>query len=178
MRLTLPNTRIGLALALAALLLVVGLLVEREYAHPMLERIANLQSQRQEGWAQLRRQEDLAERSERLAARLGFETLNELAASAEIDPVSYLGGLIEKHGLVRLDLRNMGGQAYPALHRTDLNLIVTGRYARIQDFMQDLETGRRLTSIESFTIRSRRETTDLEGRFNISVYDPTGDTTP
>lgn len=168
------DTRIAVVLAIAGLLMVAGLIVEMGFARPRMREISRLIEERSQLLAQIRAQQSQDGLSDEMADQLGLDDLARLGAAPEADPATYLGKLLDQSRLVRLSLTTAGGKEFNGIRRSDFNLRAQGGYAAMQAFVRDLESGPRLASVEAFDIRTQTDTSALEGRFNISIYDPAG----
>jgi hypothetical protein len=168
------DTRIAVILAIAGLLLVVGLIVEMGFARPRLREISRLIDERSQLLSQIRAQQMQDGLSDEMAEHLGVGDLSELASAPDADPATYLGMLLDHSRLVRLSMTTDGGKEFSGIRRSDFSLRAQGGYAAMQAFVRDLESGPRLASVEAFDIRTQTDSSQLEGRFNISIYDPAG----
>ena len=167
------GTRLPVVLAAAGLLLVVGLVIEMAFARPRLQEIERLTGECARLQAQIQDQLRLESESRRLAVHFDMSGLDELTNRSPSDAVAYLGQALDRSGLQRLDMTTNGGEDFGRLRRSDFLIRARGNYAEIQTFVRELERGRRLVSIDALAIKTMLESRDLEGRFNISIYDPT-----
>ncbi|MBK6898958.1 MAG: hypothetical protein IPH09_06705 [bacterium] len=167
------GTRLPVVLAAAGLLLVVGLVIEMAFARPRLQEIQRLTAECARLQSQIQDQQRLDSESRQLAVHFDVAGLAELTDRTQPDAVAYLGQALDRSGLQRLDMTTNGGEDFGRLRRSDFLIRARGNYAEIQTFVRDLESGRRLVSIDALAIKTMLESRDLEGRFNISIYDPT-----
>ncbi|MBA4377205.1 MAG: hypothetical protein C0395_00835 [Gemmatimonas sp.] len=168
------GTRLPFVLAAAGLLLVAGLVIEMAFARPRLQEIQRLNDECASLQSRIQDQQRLESEGRRLAVHFDVAGLAELTARSQLDAVAYLGQALDRSGLRRLDMTTNGGEDFGRLRRSDFLIRASGNYAEIQTFVRDLESGRRLVSIDALAIKTMLESGDLEGRFNISIYDPTG----
>lgn len=174
MRIRLDDNKLPAALAAAGLLLAIGLVVEIFFARPRLQEIRALTGECAGLQAQLQDQLRLDGRSSQLAVHFGMPDLGTLAQPPRSDAVAYLGQTLDRSGLRRQDMTSSGGEDFGRLRRSDFVVSAHGDYAQFQTFVRELEAGQRLAVIDALSIRPLLESRQLEGRFNISVYDPTG----
>ncbi len=174
MKIRCAGTRLPVVLATAGLLLVVGLVIEMAFARPRLQEIQRLTGECASLQSQIQDQLRFESASRQLAVHFDLPGLSELTGRSQPDAVAYLGQALDRAGLQRLDMTTNGGEDFGKLRRNDFLIRACGDYAEIQTFVRDLESGRRLVSIDALAIKSMLESSDLEGRFNISIYDPTG----
>jgi len=168
------DNRIAVFLAATGLLLVIGLVIEMGFARPRLRELSSLIEERSRLLAQIRTQQQMEGQSDELAEHLGLSDLSELSTAPDADPATYLGLLLDHSRLVRLSLTTSGDKQFSGVKRSDFSLRAQGGYDDMQTFVRNLESGPRLASVEAFDIRTQVGTRELEGRFNISIYDSTG----
>lgn len=167
------GARLPVVLAAAGLLLVVGLVIEMAFARPRLQEIQRLTGECARLQSQIQEQQRLDSESRQLAVHFDVAGLAELTDRSQPDAVAYLGQALDRSGLQRLDMTTNGGEDFGRLRRSDFLIRARGNYAEIQTFVRELERGRRLVSVDALAIKTMLESRDLEGRFNISIYDPT-----
>jgi len=168
------GTRVPAVLGAAGLLLVVGLVIEMAFARPRLQEIRRLTDECASIQTRIQDQQRLEGQSRQLAVHFELPGLSELTSRTQPDAVAFLGQALDRSGLQRLDMTTNGGEDFGRLRRSDFLIRARGNYAEIQSFVRDLESGHRLVSIDALSIKTMLESSDLEGRFNISIYDPTG----
>jgi len=159
---------LGIGLALFAFALTFDLGTIRSHTTAL----HSLQQQREQAHrdltAQLQRRQDCR----RLASLLGVDDLSQIARPEPLGPVAYLNELLSESGVKTLDLAVTGEKRFPRLRRTDLLVRAAGDFPSLVRFVRELEQGRRLASIEDFEIQNTLDSKDLEGRFNLALYDP------
>jgi hypothetical protein len=113
------------------------------------------------------------EEAQRLAASLGVNDLAEaMSGSSLSDPVTFLGGLIADSRLTRLELATHNAVNVGNLRRTRFSLRVLGTYSRILQLVQSMERSSRLVTVDAFSLQPAAESAALEGRLDVSIYDP------
>ena len=117
---------------------------------------------------QVQRQEDCR----RLAELLHVQDLAELQRPPAEDAVAYLSRLLREAGLQTLNLGISGNKRFTDLTRTDLMVRAAGDYPALVSFVHALESGRRLVRIEDFEITAGLDGRNLEGRFQVALFDP------
>lgn len=168
------DTRGATFIVAACFLLVCGLVVEFGLARPRMREIDRLVAERGRLLGMLDAQQRSDDLGDKLASYLGVADLGDLNAGPTSDATTYLGALLERSKLVRLSLTTAGSDESDGIRRTDFTLRAQGGYANLQQFVRDLESGSRLASVGAFDIQMQPGTDKLEGRFNISIYDPAG----
>ncbi|MBP6874823.1 MAG: hypothetical protein KBD56_01990 [Candidatus Eisenbacteria bacterium] len=154
-------------------LLLIGLIFDLALTRPRIHELRRLEAERGEN---LKRQTEhmAVERQEReligLAREQGLEET--LFRPAAQDPLTYVGGLIERSGIRRLALNDGGSQAIEQVVRTKLTLRVAGAFGPTLSFVRALEQSPRLIVIQDFDIEPSIEGPGLESRLTIFVHDP------
>lgn len=159
----------------AILLLVAGLVIEMGFARPLLREIAGMNEERSRMRTEILRQGELDKDGESLAAVFGLDDLAQLGSQPATDPLGWLGKALSDSKLVRLDLTATGAEDFGKVRRSDYTVRAKGDYPSMQRFVRRLEAGPRLVTIDAFTIKTLYDSNDLEGRFMLSIYDPTGE---
>ena len=167
-------TRLNIALGLAVVLLAAGLIIEGTVAKPRLRRLQALDAERTRLMGEIDQQRHIEAEGRTAAALLGIDSLDEVAGMERSDPIAYLGSLIEASGLMRLGLNTDDRDVAGTLDHQRFTLRVRGDYRALQDFVQRVESGPRLAAVDAFTISPDMDGKDLEGRFNLSIYDAGG----
>jgi hypothetical protein len=156
------------------LLLAVGLVIEIGFARPLLREIGSMNEERSRMRTEIIRQGELDKDGSALAEVFGLADLAELGRAPVVDPLAWLGTTISDAKLVRLDLTNTGAADFGKVRRSDFTVRTRGSFAQMQQFVRSLEAGPRLVAIDAFTISTQFDKQSLEGRFMLSIYDPTG----
>jgi Tfp pilus assembly protein PilO len=157
----------------AAALLLVGLGIDFGIAQPQLRanrRLIALRESKLADIAQIsRHQQEVRE----LARSLGSDDLaSAMASRAAVDPLSFLGRSMERTRLTQSALSSRATTETQWLRRTSYSLRATGSYEEILQFVRLMETGPRLVSIDGLALSRIGEDGDLEGRFDLSIYEP------
>ena len=164
---------------LAAVLLAAGLLVDIGFIRPGRGELARLKAAREDTRLRLGQQRALDEEAGSLAASLGVSDLAEAMSGATLsDPVTFLGGLIADARLTRLELATHASADAGSLHRTRFSLRVLGAYPRILQLVQSMERSSRLVTVDAFSLQPAADSADLEGRLDVSIYDPAAERRP
>ncbi|MBU0741221.1 hypothetical protein KKG45_05125 [bacterium] len=164
-------TKLNLFIAAAAVLLVLGLGIEGMLTKPHQLEIRNLLAEKSRLQIEIERQRVIESDSRTVAALVGVSSLAELAAPTGHDAISYLSGLLDEAKLVRLGLTTSGQEDIGTLQATSYTLRAKGDFKQLQDFVQRVENGDRLATIDALRIMPAIDDTSLEGRFNLSIYD-------
>jgi hypothetical protein len=172
------SSRTSAVLGFAVLLLVAGLLVDIAFTQPRLREVRRLRLQRDELLRQLGNLENRQHEVRAIAGLLSVETLAELRATPENTPLIFVGRLLEDSRLTRLELSAAGTSESDSFRRTRFALRVLGSYGRILEFVRTLERGPRLATVDAFAIEAATGPEALEGRLNISIYDPRSNDKP
>ncbi len=80
--------------------------------------------------------------------------------------------MIDESGLTRLGLNTTDQKRTETLTMTKFSVRASGSFAQMYDFVQRLESSSRLASIDNFLLDSPLTGENLEGRFNLTIYDP------
>lgn len=171
MKRKLTPTKLNLFIASAVVLLVVGLVVEGMVTKPRQYEIEDLLVEKERLHAELERQQNLEADSREMAALLGIDSLDELEVGSQPDAVAYISELLTDAKLVRLALTTSGQEDAGVLRATSYTLRAKGGFRGMQDFVQKVEDGERLASIDDFRILPEIDSKSLEGRFNLTIYD-------
>lgn len=108
-----------------------------------------------------------------LAKALKVESLADvLVPNTDMNPVSYIGQQLDNSGLTRLELSTLGVSESDNLRQNRFSLRALGKYTEIMDFVRSVEQGETLATLDAFSIETVVGKNSLEGRFNISVYEP------
>jgi len=167
------SPRVNLFLALAAVLLGLGVVIDLGFTQPRIREIEQLQGRRSELLGQFAQQVATEREGADLAEILAIEDLSGAALTGStVDPLTYVGGLIEVAGLRRLALTHEERRKTVRLTRTRLMLRVEGSYRQILSFVRALEQGARLIIVDTFSIEPAADSQRMEARMSISVFDP------
>jgi len=162
------------AFAFALMLLVFGVLVDFGYTKPRLDEMRRLEAERNSLLTRINELADRNSESNALARSLSRDKLEDIFDEVDgLEPVAYVGQILSATPLTRLEMTTTGTVGAGRLHRTEISLRVLGRYSHMVDFVRSLETGRRLVTVDAMIIEQVMGTRDLEGRLNLSIYDPT-----
>jgi Tfp pilus assembly protein PilO len=120
-----------------------------------------------------RTQEQAGTEAQLLSHRLGE---NDLATSLEdlrlVEPIELVAGHLAASNLEREELGTEGSTVGGALRRTRLYLRASGSYAQVFLFLRRLEKGPSLITVDDLRLGSVSETSRLELRLRLSVYQP------
>jgi Tfp pilus assembly protein PilO len=157
----------------AVLLLAVGLIADFVLVQPRLQEVRRLENQREQLMVQIAQQTQQDEEGRVLAHVLRLEDLeNMLSASRESDPAVFIGQILDRTRLTSLGLTTGERSDMNGLRRTQVTLRVLGSYNRIVDFIRTLEQEPRLVAIDALVIKRLIDSASLEGRLNLSIFDP------
>lgn len=162
-----------LAVAAAAIFFIAGLSVDVLMAGPGLDRTRALKQRRatlQQELTDHRLAQSARDRLARFQSPADHGIASVIEASS--DPVDFVGTRLTASGLRRIELGVVAGDDEADSAKERLFLRAEGGYAEVLGFVRDLERGRRLVCIESFSIQSRPESSRLELRMSLSVYPP------
>jgi Tfp pilus assembly protein PilO len=167
------NRRMTAFVGVGVALLVLGLAFDLALTQPRIQQLRRLDGQRQELMRQLSERAAVAKNGKDL---LEFATAENLGAgllsTPREDPLTYVGGLIERAGLRQLELSGGGGQTAGGTVRSALALRVEGSYRRVVALVQALEQGARLATITDVDIEPSSDGTTLEARISLLIHDP------
>jgi hypothetical protein len=152
----------------ALVLLVLGIGVHAVVNQPRMNEITGLRERQ----ASLLGQAGTLARLE--AENRELERVNETGggAGAAIDPFAFVGRAVDAAGLTRIEMGTEASGTTGGLQVTKFSLRVAGIYPRIVDFVRNLERSPRTVTILALTIEPMAESSLLEARMHISVYDP------
>jgi len=166
-------SRMHIFLAVAAALIGISLTVDLGFIQPRVRQLRQLGLQRDQLLEQIGQGMDRGRYRKDLARYLKVADLSELLNhESDSDPLTYVGEMLDASRLTRLELTHAGTSRSDHLQRTQFALRVLGDYEHILSFLCDLERGPRLATIDAFSISTVRDSRSLEGRLNISIYDP------
>jgi hypothetical protein len=158
---------------LAAILLLSGIVVDVGFVQPRLREISRLRTQMSDAKARVAQQSRQVEEVERLMRGLGVADLGEaIADQGATDPVTFLGRMIDEARLTRLELSTRASGDVGHLRRTRFSLRILGTYPRFVELVRSLEQSKRLVTIEALSLEPASEASGLEGRLDVSIYDP------
>ncbi len=166
-------------LAGATLLLAGGLAVELGLTRPQLDELRNLE----------RRQDEFLARNAGIAAQmrettilteaLRVDSLPQLRRLGEgSDPLVFLGRLVRQAHLQSQTVTSQGATVQDGLRRSRFTLRVLGDYDELLGFVRTLEQSARPITVDAFQINTTTGTSQLEGSFEISIYDPIAEDQP
>jgi type IV pilus assembly PilO-like protein len=161
-----------LAIVGLVLLVLTGFVIDLGVISPKLSRVALLSDERVQ--LETRLSEVMNGRFREVDARraLGIEDLETYMKGPNEDQVTYVGRQIEDAGLMRLDLSTVDKSESQNVVITRFDVRVTGDYNEIVSFVKAMESNPRLTEFHNFVIETPLVGQDIEGRFNLSIYDP------
>jgi Tfp pilus assembly protein PilO len=149
--------------------------VDLGVTQPRARELRALHRHRTELFAAVRERAGRGHESEMLKRRLAGDGLADQEGSTPVaGPLSHIDALLSSSDLTRLELSTIEESSRDGLQRTQLQVRVVGDYAQILDFTRRIERGQRLVVIDAFSIEATESARALEGRFNISIYDPEG----
>jgi hypothetical protein len=166
-------TRGRVLAGLAGVLLLLGILFDAGFVQPRIREIHRLRGELTNLRTQAGQQGAMDDEVARLAKRLGVDDLNAaFSLYAAADPVTFLGRMIDEAHLTRLELSTQATTNVGQLRRTKFSFRVIGSYGRLMDLVNRLERSPRLATVDALSIMPAVESPGLEGRFDISIYDP------
>jgi hypothetical protein len=158
---------------MAVVLLVLGIVVDLGFTQKRSQDVRRLARERAQLQEKLSNLESRDLGSQKLAAYFGVERLTELLdRDQRADPVTYVSDLLNESGLTRLELGTMATSEVGRLQRTEFYVRASGRYKRVLDFTRKLEQRPRLARVDALVLEQMVESSHLEARFNLSIYDP------
>jgi len=161
-----------LAIIGLVLLVLTGFIIDMGVISPKLNRIAQLKDERV--MLETRLGEVMNGRFREVDAEraLGVEDLDAYMKGSNEDLVTYVGRQIEDAGLMRLDLSTVDKSESTNVVVTRFDVRVTGHYNEIVSFVKAMESSPRLAEFHNFVIETPLVGKNIEGRFNLSIYDP------
>jgi hypothetical protein len=166
------STWIGL---LAAGLGVGGAAIDLGFTQPQRRAVERLRLQRADLLGRTAEINSRDSEEKRWAVYLGSADLKSaLAERRGEDPITFLGDAIERSGLRRLELGSQAMGETDHLRRSRLFLRALGSYRQITEFVTKLEREERLITVDALTIQPAVESSGLEVRMNLSIYEPKG----
>jgi Tfp pilus assembly protein PilO len=164
---------VGLVTGVALLMLIAGVAVDVLLVQPQVTRLRELTAERDRLQANLASLEGRELESRKLAAYFGGDTLSvALTQLTETTPISYLAELVEQAGLRRRELGTLSTSETKGVFGTHCFLRAHGSFQRIWEFVRLLESSSRLVAVEAVSIKPVPESSWLEIRMNVSIYDP------
>ena len=86
--------------------------------------------------------------------------------------MAYIGRHLDEAGLTRLDLATVGNKDSNHISATEFDVRATGDFNELVTFVKALESDARLAEFHNFVIKAPQIGNELEGRFNLTIYDP------
>jgi Tfp pilus assembly protein PilO len=170
-KIRLSKMRVLFTLAIA--LFVAGLAIDLGFARPRFRRVEMLREQHAWTLDQMLYQHQSQLESRTMAQILEVEDLAELTVKrSDSDPLVFLGDLLSESGVTRLELTTVATDDTQLLRRTQFSIRITGRYQKILELVRTIEQSPRLATIDAFALESVTGQKTLDGRLNISIYDP------
>lgn len=169
-----PGFRGKLAMTGAAVLLVLGMTIDVGMNRPRATEIRRLSAQRSQ--LRVKAAQDAQQQAEFdfLVKHLGGKNAKESSTSGRIDPITFLGRAVDSARLKQLELSSETSLEVGDLVRNRMFLRAEGSYAGIVRLMRSLEMSQRIVTIDAFSIEPALTPGAVEGRLNVSVYDPKG----
>jgi hypothetical protein len=170
---TVPHLTHGILFALAVLLLITGLVVDRSIVASRQQEIRSLTGERKQLLASTSRAVKQDMTRQELTEILSVPDLAELASEPlPADPVVFLGQMLDRSELTRLELTTRTSGPVGLLHRTEFSVRVLGSFAALLEFLRSLEEAGRLITVDDLSLKRIFGHEDVEGRLNLSIYDP------
>ena len=163
---------LNLAAGGVVLLVVLGVLVDVAVLSPRMDELTRLTGERSDLELRLGTVVGSKFRQSDAERALRIEDLDAYLDSDVEDVTSYIGRMITQAGLTRLELSTNKRSETDQLVRTDFSMRVNGRYDQIVEFVKIIESNERFAAIDEFSIQAPLIGDNLEGRFNLSIYDP------
>jgi hypothetical protein len=164
-------SKLNLFIAAAGVLLIVGLVIDGTVTKPQLKELMTFEDDKTRLQGAIEQQRLFESDTRTVAGLLGVESLDELGRTSAGDPIAYISRLLDESKLVRLGLTTSGREDVGSLTMSSYTLRTMGDFREIQHFVQSLESGLRLATIDAFKIMPTMDGDNLEGRFNLSIYD-------
>jgi len=158
-------------MAIALLVIVVGVSVDLALVTPKSKRLVSLENKRMELLGQVAQVQSSERDNRRLLGYLEHYGLRTSSLIKE-DPTAFLGKLIEDTNLVRLELRAVDVIESANLVQTKFFLRVHGPFDPTLQFIRTLESGTRLVTVDEIKINTSLDNRNLETRMTLSIYDP------
>jgi Tfp pilus assembly protein PilO len=160
---------IGATLALVG----AGVTIDFIWANPLLEKTRAMERQRVEALERINSTIEAQAERQALAGALQVADLAELKQlSDRSDPIVFLGRLLDRSGLTRLEMTSTGTNESARLRQTGFTVRATGEYGQIVDFIRTLEQSARLVTVDVLQIQKSVGAGILECRLSLSVFDP------
>jgi len=164
-------SKLNLFIAAAGVLMIIGLAVEGMITKPQLHDLMSYEDDKNRLNGEIEQQRLIESDSRAVAGLLGVESLSDLGRASADDPIAYISRLLDESKLVRLGLTTSGRETVGSLRMNSYTVRTKGSFREMQQFVQSLENGARLATIDAFRIMPIMDGDSLEGRFNLSIYD-------
>ena len=165
--------QLGLAPVIGVILLVLGIGIDLGFTQKQSQNVRGLITEREQLREKLLTLESRDSDSQRFAAHFGVERLTDLFdQDGRTDPVAYLSDVLAESKLTRLELGTMATAEVGKLQRTQFFLRANGRFEQVWKFARQMEQGPRLVTVDALKMEQMIESSNVEARFNLSIYDP------
>jgi len=167
------NASSGQLLVTAALLLVVGLLVDVALTRPLLESKKELTTRRAELSAQIQPLQRMESQVEVMSAALGAPDLPKaMEALGREEPVTMIGRMVAASGLQGRELITEKTVVETGVRWTRFFVRAQGSYGQVIDFVRRLEESRQTVTVDAMAIERMGAEGSLEARLSVSVFTP------
>jgi Tfp pilus assembly protein PilO len=167
------GTRKKILIGAAMALMGAGVTIDFIWASPLLQKTRAMERQRAEALDRINSAIETQAERQALARALQVADLAELKElSDSSDPIVFLGRLLDRSGLTRLEMTSTGTNDSARLRQTGFTLRATGEFSQIVDFIRTLEQSPRLVTVDVLQIQKSVGAGILECRLSLSVFDP------
>jgi hypothetical protein len=163
--------RTKVLISMALLLFGATLGIDRAWVRPVLERTQALEEQRSALQARLGARAEDNREADVLAVGLGLRDLSELSPPSE-DALVFLNRKIEATGLRQVELVVDQVVETIRLRESGFTLTVHGDYERCVALVRALEDDPLLVRVNGVRMGTQPESSGLECRLTISIFDP------
>jgi hypothetical protein len=153
-------------------LLLIGVVVDQAFTQPQSRDLAQASEKRSELLNEVRELGLQHVQSDELAALFNLDDVADLLDPPEVEPVAYVGSLIERTQLKRITITHAGTTTVGKLRKSTFTLHLTGSYPRLVAFTRAVEQGPRLAAIDVLTFTTAVGSSTLEAKLSLSIFDP------
>jgi hypothetical protein len=162
----------GRLLGLAGLCMALSLVAQLMLVHPRQGELRRLSADRQRLLSRIAEESRSDQLDLGLASLLGVKELTELTGAQAGEPLTYVGKLLDRSRLTRLDITTDGVKETDLLVRTSFTVRVLGGYPNVLGFVKSLESGTRVATVDAFEMEHDVASDRLETRLSLSIWDP------
>ncbi len=160
-------------LVLAVLLVIAGFVFDGMFVQPRLAEVGRLRTRNLQLLEERKALAVQNREHQSLTRSLRLDEVSEVFVDdMRSDPAVFVSDLLRQTEVTILEIVATESTSSGRLRKSGFTVRVLGGFERILHLVRTLEKEKRLVTIDAFSIQPLTGTSQLEGRFEVSIFDP------